>query len=106
MQQLDQRKEHLQKLKTALWQYAARHDGHFPKNDASSEIDATLWELPGEGGLRYCYIPGLKANPVFGVLVYEPNVFGDGHRLALRTDGEIVVVSSNELRKQLSKPQP
>jgi hypothetical protein len=106
IQQLDQRKERLGKLKTALWQYAAQHDGHFPKDNTSSEIEPTLWELPSAGGTRYFYVPGLKTDQSPNVLVYEPNVLGDAERLALRTDGEIVVLSTAELRKQLSKQQP
>jgi len=101
-QRIDERKEHLRNLKTALWQYAAKHEERFPENDHSTDIDSRLWELPGVAGMRYLYVSGLKTGDSPRVLVYEPNVYGD-QRLVLRTNGDVAVLSSAELRKLLSE---
>ena len=101
-QRLDERKEHLQKLRAALSSYASIHEGRFPRSDHSTDIDSTLWDLPGVAGMRYIYIAGLKASERQRVLVYEPNVFY-GQRLVVRVNGEITVLSSAELRRALSE---
>jgi len=104
---LAERKEHLLKLQAALWQYAAGHDGRFPAADKAAKIEPALWDLPGVAGMQYVYVPGLrlKAAGPPRPLVYEPDVY-DGQRLVLRTDGEIVVLPTAELRQLLpEKPR-
>jgi hypothetical protein len=95
-----QRKQQLQKLYAALLHDAAQHDGHFA---ASTELvgTASLWDVPGAGGMRYAYVAGRQVQGPVAILVYEPEVLG-GDRLVLRTNGEIALVPSAELRKQLA----
>ena len=100
-----ERQERLQKLQTALWQYAATHEGQFPASDAAESIEPALWEMPGVAGMRFLYVSGLTAGDPARVLVYEPDVYGEG-RFALRTDGKIAVLSSAELRQQLPEKRP
>jgi hypothetical protein len=106
-QPLGQRMESLQKLHDALSGYARQHKGRFPKDAAATGVEPALWEVPGMAGVRYLYVPGLedeKSRP--RILVYEPNVFGDRQRLALRTNGEVVILSTAELHKQLPGKKP
>jgi hypothetical protein len=102
---LAERTKHLENLRSALWDYAARHDGRFPVSDNSAEVPAALWEAPSGAGIHYLYVSGLSADDSPRVLVYEPELY-DQDRLLLRTNGEIVVVPTAELRKQLPEKKP
>ena len=91
------RRAHLEKLRTALWQFAATHNGRFPGSGEETAIAAELWEVPNAGGLRYLYAGGQSAGYVPSVLVYEPEIDSD-RRLVLRVNGDIVEMRSAELR--------
>jgi hypothetical protein len=91
------RRRHLEELRTALWQFAATHNGRFPNSDEVSAIPARLWEVPGAGGMRYLYAPGKSAGHLPEVLAYEPELDPD-RRLVLRTNGDILVMRSEEVR--------
>src|SRR5262249_31949298 len=54
-------RQQLERLRTALWHFAATHQGRFPSTAEMSAIPAELWEVPESGGLRYLYIAGLSA---------------------------------------------
>lgn len=99
---LTTRRQHLEKLRTALWQFAATHNGRFPNRDEMTAIPAPLWEVPNAGGLRYLYIEGKSAGYLPDVLAYEPEVDAD-RRLVLRVNGDIVEMRSSELRS-LNEP--
>jgi hypothetical protein len=106
-QPVDQRMQRIQKLRDLLRQYARQHDGRFPKDADAAGIEASLWEVPGMSGVRYLYIPApphSESSPQ--ILVYEPNVLGDQQRFVLRTNGEIVILSTDELHKQLPGKKP
>lgn len=63
-----------------------------------------MWALPDVAGMNYVYVPGLRlgaAGPP-RPLAYEPDVY-DGQRLVLRTDAEIVVLPTAELRRLLAE---
>ena len=79
------RRLHLERLRTALWQFAATHDGRFPGPGEMTTVPAELWEVPGAGGLRYLYVGGRSAGYVPNVLAYEPE-FDSGP--AARAQGE------------------
>jgi hypothetical protein len=100
--QLGRRKEHLQSLKTALWQYADTHEGRFPDEKDATAVAAALWEVPGGTGARYLYVPYLERHESPRVLVYEPEL-SDVDRLVLRTNGDIVSLPSAELREELQR---
>ena len=55
----DSRCEHLAALQKALWAYAATHGGKFPA-ESDAAIKATLWEMPGGGGMHYLYVSGRR----------------------------------------------
>ena len=52
------RKEHLERLRDALWQFAAKHGGRFP-SAGDKEITDEAWEVPGGVATRCLYVPGL-----------------------------------------------
>jgi hypothetical protein len=91
------RRQHLERLRTALWQFAATHGGRFPGQGDLTAIPAELWNVPGGGGLRYAYVAGRSAGYVPEVLAFEPELDPD-RRFVLRANGDIVELTSAELR--------
>jgi hypothetical protein len=89
------RKQKLEQLRTALWNFAATHNGRFPSKQETAAISWDLWLVPEGAGLRYQYVPGLTAGPSPTVLVYEPQLDA-ARRLALLTDGDITALTSSE----------
>jgi hypothetical protein len=90
------RKQHLERLRTALWQFAALHQGRFPTRAESDAMSPDLWEVPEGGGMRYGYVPGRSADRSAGLLVYEPELEAD-NRFVIQTNGEIVSRRSLEI---------
>ncbi len=90
------RRQHLEKLRLALWQFAATHNGHFPDRDEASAIPRDLWEVPEAGGMQYLYVAGLSAGHLPQVLAYEPD-WDPERRLVLRTNGDILTMGSAEI---------
>jgi hypothetical protein len=94
-----QRKQHLERLRLALWHFAATHNGRFPSAGEMAEVPADLWTIPESGGLRYQYIPGLTATQPAALLACEPEL-DTRQRLVLRTNGDITEMSSTEIQAQ------
>ena len=90
------RRQHLERLRTALWQFAATHNGRFPASEEVSAIPRELWEIPESGGLRYQYVPGLSAGLSPTPFVVGPE-WEPGQRLVLRINGDILSVPSRDL---------
>jgi hypothetical protein len=97
------RKQHLERLRTALWHYAAMHDGRFPGKAEINEIADELWTVPDAGGRRYLYVPGQSAGSAPALLAWEPELESE-RRFALQTNGEIVSLRSADLPAS-SKPE-
>jgi hypothetical protein len=97
------RRQHLERLRLALWHFAATHNGRFPSAGEMAEVPADLWLIPESGGLRYEYVPGLSATQPATLLVYEPELDAR-QRLALRSNGDIAALSSAEIQS-LAKPE-
>ncbi|HWG43707.1 MAG TPA: hypothetical protein VN688_13045 [Gemmataceae bacterium] len=89
---LELRKQHLERLRTALWHFAATRNGHFPSESEKPLIPAELWLVPEAAGMRYLYVPGQSASETAALLVYEPEI--DAERFALQTNGDIVRLPS------------
>jgi hypothetical protein len=90
------RRLHLEKLRTALWQFAATHNGRFPTLDEMNVIPSELWEVPNAVGLRYLYVSGRSAGYLPDVLVCEPELDPE-KRLVLRINGDIAEMRSAEI---------
>jgi hypothetical protein len=96
--QLALRRQQLEHLRVALWQFAATHNGRFPTKKEAGEISDELWSVPGLPGLRYLYVPGLSVSLPKSLLAYEPELDPE-HRIALQTNGDIVSLSSVEISR-------
>lgn len=96
------RRRHLEQLRTALWQYAATHNGRFPAGPDASDLPAHVWEIPDSYGARYRYVAGLSAADSPGLLAYEPEL-EPGARLVLLTNGEVSTASSAEIKTWLAR---
>jgi len=96
------RRQHLEKLRTALWHFAATHNGRFPSTDEITTIAEELWEVPGSGGLRYHYVPGRSAGHAPTLLLCEPD-FDPDRRFVLRINGDILSLPSAEVQQSLSR---
>ena len=90
------RRQHLEKLRTALWHFAATHNGRFPSSDEITAIPNELWTAPEPGTMRYLYVPGISAGHSPIVLAYEPEL-DFGPRLVLHANGDILSKRSEEL---------
>jgi hypothetical protein len=95
--ELSTRRLHLERLRTALWQFAATHGGKFPGPEELTAIPTELWEIPNGGGLRYIYVASRTAGYLPDELAYEPELDPE-KRLVLRVNGDIVEMSSAEIR--------
>jgi hypothetical protein len=96
------RKQTLERLRTALWHFAATHNGRFPSRAEAEELPRDLWEVPETGGMRFVYFPGLSATGAAETLVLEPEL-DPGVRLALRTDGTVVTLRAAEIDRVLAR---
>jgi hypothetical protein len=96
------RKQGLERLRTALWHFAATHSGRFPTTAEIGTMPADLWELPDTGGMRFLYLPGRSADHKTTLLVYEPELDPD-RRLVLLTNGDIVTVRSADILAMLKE---
>jgi hypothetical protein len=92
-----ERKMALERLRLALWQYAATHHGRFPSGDDPA-IDAALWVVPGDPGQRFILVPDREAEDAGRLLVSEPET--DGHeRLVLLTNGMLGTMRTSEIQQ-------
>ena len=96
------RRQHLEKLRTALLHFAATHQGRFPGKDETTAIAADLWEDPTSAGLRYLYIPGRSAGHLPELLACEPDL-GKGRRLVLCANGDIFEKDSAQIEELLKQ---
>ncbi|MBL8817944.1 MAG: hypothetical protein JNL58_18105 [Planctomyces sp.] len=95
------KREQLEELRTALWRYAATHQGELPSL-ADARISPELWQIPTSAGLEFLAIGGCKAEEAGRLFVYEPDTDGD-ERLVLLTNGVIGTMDSSEIEQALSK---
>ncbi|HZZ80831.1 MAG TPA: hypothetical protein VFE62_20175 [Gemmataceae bacterium] len=97
-----ERREQLERLKAALWQYANSHEGRLPPTQAEPSISAELWMVPDPSGMTYLYVAGRNqsAEPA-APLAFEPDLFG-GERLVLCVDGVIRTMTSDGIAQALA----
>jgi hypothetical protein len=94
------RRQSLERVHLALWQYADAHHGSFPSGRNDSGFPAMTWWSIDPTGLPLLYYPGLKRDDGQAILVYEPGSFGPA-RFVLRTDGSIVKMADSDLSSQV-----
>ena len=95
------RERQLEKLRAALWQFAATHEGRLlTVNDDS--VDSALWEIPGFPGLKYLSVADRKAESTGRLFVFEPELEGS-ERMVLLTNGFIGSMSSAMIKQALAE---
>lgn len=92
----------LERLRQALWHYAATHAGRFPAQDDSA-LDRRLWDIPGRSGLWFLSVPGRTADQAGRLLVYEPERDDGGGRLVLLTNGLIGTMPTADIEAALAE---
>jgi hypothetical protein len=93
---LEERRQALQKLRLALLQYAAAHEGKFPSADDPA-LEPELWNIPGWPGLRFLYVAGQNGGSNGRLLVYEPELDSE-ERQVLLTSGMVGTMRTAEIR--------
>ena len=94
------RRGRIERLYSLLAVYTRARDGAFPPDDTISAIPAEAWQLPDPSEMRYLYVRGRKLGEAGAILAYEPGLYGSS-RYVVFADGEIRVMSVDELRKGL-----
>jgi hypothetical protein len=89
----------VERLRTALWQYAATHDGRFP---ARADLPRPAWDVPDSFGMEFGYVNGLTAQREPTLLAYEPEL-EIGERYVLFTNGDISTADSAKIKAWLNK---
>lgn len=90
------RRQRLELLRTALWQWADKHDGRMPPHDLVADLAPALWQTADPSGMRYIYLPGALRDGGHRVVAYEPGIYGK-ERLVLFADGDIAKLPLAEL---------
>jgi hypothetical protein len=96
------RRQHLELLRTSLWQFAATHMGHFPSKEEMTSIPKELWEIPGSGGSLYIYHPGKSAGHNSDILLFEPEIDSD-QCFVLRINGDILMQRTTEIKEAVNR---
>lgn len=99
------RRQQLERLRSALWRFAQSHDGRLPADADASEISEELWQTPDPSGMRYLYVGGQSAGVGDSPLAYEPEIFGDDPYVLL-SSGELRRMSPEALREALGSEEP
>lgn len=98
---LEERRQALQKLRLALLQYAAAHEGKFPPADDSA-LEPEVWNIPGWPGLKFFYVAGQSGASTGRLLVYEPELDSE-ERQVLLTSGMVGTMRNAEIRAALAE---
>jgi hypothetical protein len=100
-----ERYQGLERLRAALWQYAAANDGRFPATREGGGIPQDVWQVPDPSAMPYVYVGGLTADRSAKPLAYEPAVFGS-QRLLLSANGEIEHTGIEDIQHRLGRRNP
>ena len=82
------RRQQLDRLRAALWQYAEQNEGRFPPDDYASGIPEAVWMVLDPSQLHYVYVSGSRTDGPKTPLSFEPGIYGRD-RYVLYTTGEI-----------------
>jgi hypothetical protein len=102
---LKARKEKIEKLRHALWEYARTHEGRYPAGPTDPAIAPETWRVPDGSGMRYVYLGSQEREGKPTPLVLEPESLGDP-RWVLFTDEAIRLLGREELSRVLEGVQP
>jgi hypothetical protein len=97
-----ERRQQLERLRQALWHFAALHQGKFPSAGEAAEVPQDVWTVPDGGGMRFLYTPGLSVSGPVSILAWEPER-DSAKRLVLRTNGDITTLSTQQIQSLLKE---
>jgi hypothetical protein len=90
------RKQALENLRDALWDYAEQHHGLLPPTKDADHIPEALWFGIHPHRDKYLYRASERPGRGNGVVAYEPESYGKS-RYVLRADGSVKKVSREEM---------
>lgn len=99
-ERLRERKDHLAKLKAALWTYSDANAGKLPQSATDAGLADALWTVPDPSGFRYIYVGGIRSDAKTP-LAFEPELFGS-ERFVLCVDGVIRSMTSEQITAALA----
>ncbi|MHB8874353.1 MAG: hypothetical protein ACYC8T_11755 [Myxococcaceae bacterium] len=95
------RQAQLDRLRVALFKYAAEHQ-QFPRHDFVPEIPEETWRVADPSGVRFIYVGKGAPDASDLPLAYEPPIYGK-QRFVLLTNGEIVQLDIKDIQSRLSR---
>jgi hypothetical protein len=98
------RRQKLEELRFALWEYARSHGGEFPSTLTAAGIPEERWRVPDPSGIRYVYLGSLTAGKA-APLACEPEVFGP-RRFVLFRNGDIRLLDTAAITRALRPSKP
>ncbi len=98
------RKQSLERLRAALWDYAKRHDGKLPVHTEADDFPREFWQGVDPDRSVYAYYPGRQPNVGNHVIAFEPYTYGS-QRYVLFSTGEIEKMPVTEIIKRVEEEQ-
>lgn len=99
LQLIDARRHKLDRLRAALWQFAATHRGRLPTKQNEDALPEDIWLTP-DGKLKYLYVAGVSPEKGMAPIAYEPDTFGH-ERMVLFANGAIELLPIEALQSLL-----
>lgn len=96
------RRQSMERLRTALFEYAKSHNGEFPPHVEAEDFPRELWRGIDPARTPYGYYPGRRAEQGNLIVAFEPYVYGS-RRYALLSSGEIINLSLTELADRANR---
>lgn len=96
-----ERRQKLDNLRAALWEYARTHDGRFPSDRSAPGVPPEAWQAPHPASMQYVYIAKLTPDAGPQPLAAEPDIFG-AYRFVLFANGAVCRMESSEAVQVLS----
>jgi hypothetical protein len=90
------------RLRDALRDYAAKHDGKLPPHLFAPDFDTSLWKGIDPSGTWLAYMPGRTFTPPASLIAYEPASYG-AKRWVLLSDSSLLLMDSAELDQRVRK---
>jgi len=93
----------LERLRDALWAYAAQHDGALPPERDDAAVPPAIWSGLHPQGTPLAYLPGRAAATGEQLLAYEADETYGPIRFALLSNGEIIRLPADELTERIRR---
>jgi hypothetical protein len=90
------------RLRDALRDYAAKHDGKLPPHPFAADFDTSLWKGIDPSGTWLAYMPGRTFSPPARLIAFEPASYG-AKRWVLLSDTSLLLMDSTELDQRVRK---